>query len=936
MRTLAPRVLAWLVVFSLIVPRPALALREQATPEKDPKTLAGLEEALKDPDKALRQLTQLVTSPRSHSDPAVPPVVVPATSLTGLEEVPDLSRIMPQIRAGDPGLDPDLLEWIASLGQSISSHAPVVFQELVAGYRRSVPVEELKSEAELGRPPRYFYSLGSFEGSLLKALWEREGQINRALQVYLARRIFTRATELHRRPTFTAKPLKTRIPKEQISALLESGLIRLVQVEGAKWGLTPVSFVLLPAEGVQVSQIRAQLRKLSGGLPTDRPLSTGLEEQGQPVKLTWRAWWAALGAWGPTKGAFEKFSREAQGRLYGQVYRLVNRLVDPSFRHTRAWAEHLERPWWRTGRTAYARMLLQRDIPAAARTMTDTQLQATLDLALRSLEIGKSPEGFLLNLAALARLLPSDRFAILVDSAARGLERADPSEFYDFYLPHGDLAAISEVARTPEEFQTGVGLLKAFHLSARKELGLFRSDTDLVPAVIRASRTPADLEANLKAFERFLAQLRREGADAPRRLFQESVSAAARLSSTPQEFQENLDVVLQVFLQLHTQKLRGRFTLLAEIAKSSASSERLRADYRAFVERVPSVQRLEAAAERLRDARGIFLEALQSIAWRLSATEEQFGEYMQLLERTAVTLERLQWTAASSVGQALRALGDLSWDPESFRIHLGAFEDLLRHLLAVDHLNWEEVSAQELVRLATEAAEYYRQKTGYRAEVQFSNRVRQEWQDEHWVSDYSRSPEPAGWVERTYLVQEIRLIPGETQEAGLEELGGLPRLPVLAPVEKSRFPSAQQTGPVMRFVVDTSGGESRVLHFAQWAVLLDRAGLPIRFAGVATADELTWAQAVLPDEASRRMLADHVQIYDPVDESGVSYSTALALAQMMVFEEQASPAEIRRLTLREYNPGWVQWFLRKLDQLGIQELFEPAVRERIEASLTAA
>ncbi len=164
-----------------------------------------------------------------------------------------------------------------------------------------------------------------------------------------------------------------------------------------------------------------------------------------------------------------------------------------------------------------------------------------------------------------------------------------------------------------------------------------------------------------------------------------------------------------------------------------------------------------------------------------------------------------------------------------------------------------------------------------------------------------------------------------------------PEAPPKAGLEEVRpLPSARPAVSPMRFLVDTSGGESRVLHFAQWAVLLDRAGLPIRFSGVATTDELVRAQAALPDEASRQMLTDHIQVYDPADESGVSYGTALALAQMTVFEEPTSPQEIRRLTLREYNPLWVQWFLGELDRLGIQKLFEPALRNRIEAYLTAA
>jgi hypothetical protein len=602
------------------------------------------------------------------------PVVRPPSPgpQAGLEEAPDLSRIMPQIRAGDPGLDPDLLEWVASLGQSISPRAPVLFQELVAAYRRSVPAEELKPEAELGRPPRYFYSLGSFEASLLKALWDGEGQANRALQVYLARRIFARDATLYRRPTFTAKPLKTQIPKESIPALLEAGLIRLARVEGSSWSFNPASFVLLPAEGVRVNQIRAQLKKLS--------VSAGTEEQGE--KLTWRAWWATLGSWGPTTRALAGFDPQTQRVLRGEINRLINEEATDGFN---------------------PRLTLVATVPGLLGTLAPERVPALFKLG----------------------------------------RRLQSKQFFPWELLHSALPALSK-ADTFGEFQSG---------------------------------------------------------------------------------------------------------LLA----------------------------IEGLADKLKES--------PTLNWRR---------------------------------------------------------------------NWGKLTPQELARLAEEAVQLHRQGLDYIVEFipergHTEKRIVRKWvEEEVWIENprmHSSDSTFGGWgdeqgrpekrmVERDveedfYVVDAPQIVRVVAGQAGMEESAMLPDL-------ASRVPPAPPIGQPMRFLVDTSGGESRVLRFAQWAILLDRAGLRIRFAGVATADELARAQAALPDEAAQRMLADHVQIYDPADESGVSYDTALALAQMMVFEKEVSPQEIHRLTLREYNPVWVQQFLRELDRIGIQKLFEPALRDRIEAHLTAA
>lgn len=167
---------------------------------------------------------------------------------------------------------------------------------------------------------------------------------------------------------------------------------------------------------------------------------------------------------------------------------------------------------------------------------------------------------------------------------------------------------------------------------------------------------------------------------------------------------------------------------------------------------------------------------------------------------------------------------------------------------------------------------------------------------------------------------------GETPSAaGLEE-----RLVSLPPIQ---VPAAVQESIPMRFVVDTyRERDPEVLRFAQWAVLLVRAGMPVRFAGVATAWDLEEAKQELPMEA-RQMLEDHTQIYNPSDPA--SYEAALAAAKASVFGSADSPLAPESVLTR-LDPTWVGWFLDELQRLGIQELFSPELLDQIEAHLTAA
>ncbi len=80
-----PRTVVLFVALTLSLPPPVFALRT-SQPEHESQ-LTGLEEALKDPDKALRQLVQLITAPVPAPIPAVP-----ETGRTGLEEPEGVER----------------------------------------------------------------------------------------------------------------------------------------------------------------------------------------------------------------------------------------------------------------------------------------------------------------------------------------------------------------------------------------------------------------------------------------------------------------------------------------------------------------------------------------------------------------------------------------------------------------------------------------------------------------------------------------------------------------------------------------------------------------------------------------------------------------------------------------------------------------------------
>ncbi|MBI1953359.1 MAG: DUF4922 domain-containing protein [Candidatus Omnitrophica bacterium] len=186
-----------------------------------------------------------------------------------------------------------------------------------------------------------------------------------------------------------------------------------------------------------------------------------------------------------------------------------------------------------------------------------------------------------------------------------------------------------------------------------------------------------------------------------------------------------------------------------------------------------------------------------------------------------------------------------------------------------------------------------------------------------------RRPQPAGGkgVERPFrpLNAALLVYPLIGYESGLEEKPVGVQAPVAEPVTKP-----------MRFVVDTGKGDARVLELLRLAVQL-RLGeqeLPIRAAGVATAQELAQAQARLSDPLARRLLEAVTYVYLPGDEA----DHRRALNEAMARVQLPSPDFV----IREVDQNWIEWYLAALKELGVRGLTPERILEEIEPLRTAA
>ncbi len=163
------------------------------------------------------------------------------------------------------------------------------------------------------------------------------------------------------------------------------------------------------------------------------------------------------------------------------------------------------------------------------------------------------------------------------------------------------------------------------------------------------------------------------------------------------------------------------------------------------------------------------------------------------------------------------------------------------------------------------------------------------------------------------------------QTAGLEEKVSLGEILERARVD---LPLAGQQEQPLRFIVDTSQGEPKVLRLLQLAVLLEKEkGLRVQAAGVATAQELAAALDELPDETSRLLLESRISRYVPGDPESYQRATEKARKLVPGLHPEAIITEINRLT--------VGWFLETIEILGIWKL-SSQFKKQIDFTLTAA
>ncbi len=170
-------------------------------------------------------------------------------------------------------------------------------------------------------------------------------------------------------------------------------------------------------------------------------------------------------------------------------------------------------------------------------------------------------------------------------------------------------------------------------------------------------------------------------------------------------------------------------------------------------------------------------------------------------------------------------------------------------------------------------------------------------------------------------------------QAGLEEEEFRSRWARLSSELLRQAREVEQTRQPVRFISDTyENGDAQVLRLVQMSVLLSYAGIPIRFAGVATADELAEAQELMADPQTAAMLADHVVIYRR--EVSGDHQRALDTAKMMVFDStsQFHP----ELIINRFDPLSARWFIQELDRLNLRQLFSSDLCDEIEALLTSA
>lgn len=194
--TSTPRIVAFLLVLTLCLPNSAFALRGQQ--QEDPSQLTGLEEAFKDPAKAIHRLAQLVApSPSQEINPNLLPAVtsgsLEGTERTGLEEVVvDLN----DSQARDPNRVGSKMASLAELRSIENIKVPPGFTVSTEAYRHFLKYNELEPLIQAlegvsdrtqllqqGKNIREVIVAGEFPPEVEKAILDRYDQFSKSLGV---------------------------------------------------------------------------------------------------------------------------------------------------------------------------------------------------------------------------------------------------------------------------------------------------------------------------------------------------------------------------------------------------------------------------------------------------------------------------------------------------------------------------------------------------------------------------------------------------------------------------------------------------------------------------------------------------------------------------------------------------------------------------------
>ncbi len=285
-------------------------------------------------------------------------------------------------------------------------------------------------------------------------------------------------------------------------------------------------------------------------------------------RLELKTWWNTLGQWGPTKALLERFDKDSQPVLQGEVAGLINQLVrehekfDPKLfiqRVLPAAADGLSAKQFTEGLELASRLsaaeinptqTLQYGLPALAQNANSLDsfktnllyLEALVTLLRdKGLERGKP---FFVAVRTAARDLDTRQFTTSLVLATRLAEQGiDPAETLRFALP-----AVA-IALNDQQFRLAISL--ANH-AVRRGAGvnqLLGHDLPLVAREIAPDQLTTGLRVAINLEEKNIKT---------DQLFKKGLQAIVDVSNSPEEYQQNIDLLATLLIKLKRQKVSIR------------------------------------------------------------------------------------------------------------------------------------------------------------------------------------------------------------------------------------------------------------------------------------------------------------------------------------------------------------------------------------------